>query len=186
MPINIETFTSRPNGMVPNSRFPLLIHRNAVPDGGIDAVRDLFREHGWLNNWQYPGIYTYGHFHSTTHECLGCASGWMEIEIFGKGGERVRLETGDVVVMPAGVSHAMTNHSDDNWMIGGYPDGRDWDNMQDDHLDEEPRRAAAKRIMMLPIPSKDPVTGNPLHQWIDAPSSVDANLNDFRDGLDPG
>jgi hypothetical protein len=47
------------------------------------------------------------------------------------------------------------------------------------------RRAAAKRIYMLPIPSKDPVTGQPMAEWIDAPSSVDADLNDFRDNLDP-
>ena len=52
-------------------------------------------------------------------------------------------------------------------------------------MNEADRRAAAKRIMMLPIPDKDPVTGEPLHQWLNAASSVDAGLNDFRDGLDP-
>jgi uncharacterized protein YjlB len=60
--------------MLPNSRFPLLIYRGAVPGGGEDAVRERFRANGWLNNWRYPGIYTYHHFHSTTHECLGVAS----------------------------------------------------------------------------------------------------------------
>jgi uncharacterized protein YjlB len=79
----------------------------------------------------------------------------------------------------------MTGNSDDVQMIGGYPEGRDWDNMQEDHITEEARRAAAKRIMMLPIPSRDPVTGEPLTPWIEAPSSVDADLNDFRDNLDP-
>ena len=87
--------------------------------------------------------------------------------------------------MPAGVSHAMIGNSDDILMLGGYPDGRDWDNIQEAHLTEEVRRAAAKRIMMLPIPARDPVTGEAMHQWIDASSSVDADLNDFRDGLDP-
>ena len=38
---------------------------------------------------------------------------------------------------------------------------------------------------MLPIPARDPVTGGPMQDWIDATSSVDADLNDFRDGLDP-
>lgn len=178
-----EAYNSAPRGMVPNSRFPLLLHRDAVP-GGEDAVRGRFRENGWLNNWRYPGIYTYGHFHSTTHECLGCASGWMDIVIFGDGGERVRVSVGDVVVMPAGVSHAMVANSDDVLMVGGYPDGRDWDNIQDAHVTEDLRRAAAKRIMMLPIPDRDPVTGQKLHQWLEAPSSVDAGLNDFRDALD--
>jgi uncharacterized protein YjlB len=79
----------------------------------------------------------------------------------------------------------MVGASPDIMMVGGYPDGRDWDNMQEEMITEEARRAAVKRIMMLPIPTRDPATGAPIHEWIDAPSSVDAGLNDFRDGLDP-
>lgn len=181
-----EQHWSKPKGMLPNSRFPLLVHRGAVPDGGAEAVVARLRSNGWYNNWRYPGIYTYRHFHSTTHECLGVATGWMEIEVFGEGGTQIRVEQGDVVVMPAGVSHMMTGQSPDLLMVGGYPDGRDWDNSQQDHFTEELRRAAAKRIMSLPIPATDPVTGQRMLEWIDAPSSVDADLNDFRDGLDPG
>lgn len=181
---SLETHVSGPRGALPNSRYPLLVYRGAVPGGGEEAVRALFRRNGWLNNWRYPGIYTYGHFHSTTHEVLGCAAGIMEIEVFGEGGTRLRIEAGDVVVMPAGVSHAMVASSDDIMMVGGYPDGRDWDNIQEAHMTEEVRRAAVKRIMMLPIPAQDPVTGAPMQAWIDAPSSVDAGLNDLRDGLD--
>jgi uncharacterized protein YjlB len=180
-----EQHWSGPNGMLPNSRFPLLVHRGGIAGGGAEAVQARFRKNGWLNNWRYPGIYTYPHFHSTTHECLGVAAGWMEVELFGRGGARVRVESGDVIVMPAGVSHSMAGRSDDILVVGGYPDGRDWDNIQEDHLTEEVRRAAAKRIMMLPIPQRDPVTGEALVEWIEAPSSVDAELNGFRDGLDP-
>ena len=180
-----EQHSSRPNGMLPNSRFPLLVHRGGIPGGGADAVQARFRANGWLNNWRYPGIYSYPHFHSTTHECLGVATGWMEVELFGSGGTPLRVEAGDVIVLPAGVSHSMTGNSDDILMVGGYPEGRDWDNIQEGHITEEVRRAAAKRIMMLPIPALDPVTGAPIREWIEAPSSVDAGLNDFRDGLDP-
>lgn len=180
-----EQHWSKPKGMLPNSRFPLLVHRGGIAGGGEDAVRERFRANGWYNNWRWPGIYTYPHFHSTTHECLGVATGWMEVELFGRSGPRVRVEAGDVIVLPAGVSHMMTGQSDDVLMVGGYPDGREWDNMQEDHITEATFRAAAKRIMMLPIPAKDPVTGNPIVEWIDAPGSVDAGLNDFRDGLDP-
>ncbi|MEM9779040.1 MAG: cupin domain-containing protein [Pseudomonadota bacterium] len=180
-----EQHTARPTDRIPNSRFPLLVHRGAVPGGGAAEVLERFQSNGWLNNWRYPGIYTYGHYHSTTHECLGCAAGWMEIVIFGKGGPKIRVEAGDVVVMPAGVSHEMVANSDDNLMIGGYPDGRDWDNIQDALVTREDFRAAAKRIMMLPIPDRDPVTGARMEEWLNAPSSVDADLNDFRDGLDP-
>ncbi len=179
-----EMMWSKPAGMLPNSRFPLLVHRGGVPGGGEEAMRARFRANGWLNNWVYPGIYTYAHFHSTSHECLGVAAGWMEVELFGQGGRRVRVEAGDVIVLPAGVSHSMTGNSEDVMMVGGYPDGRDWDNIREEVAGAQVMRAAAKRIMMLPIPSRDPVTGGPMEAWIEAPSSVDAGLNDFRDGLD--
>ncbi len=185
---NPEQYPSRPVGLLPNSRFPLLVHRAAVRDsgglgGGEEAVRARFRQNGWLNNWRYPGIYTYPHFHSTTHECLGCAAGWMELELFGRGGMRIRVAAGDIVVMPAGVSHQMVDASPDIMMVGGYPDGREWDNMEEEKITPEAFNAAAKRIMMLPIPAKDPATGGPMREWIDAPSSVDAGWNDYRDGL---
>lgn len=178
-----EQLRSKPKGMLPNSRFPALVHRKVLPEGA-DAVQARFRANGWLNNWRYPGIYTYHHFHSTTHECLGCACGWMELTLFGEGGVEIRIEAGDVVVLPAGVSHRMTGNSADIEMVGGYPEGRDWDNVQQALLTEDGRRAAAKRIMMLPIPALDPATGEPMIEWIEAPSSVDADLNDYRDGLD--
>lgn len=181
--IKTEQHWSKPQGMLPNSRFPLLVHRNAIPGGGEDAVQKRFRANGWSNNWRYPGIYTYHHFHSTTHECLGCGRGWMEVVLFGEGGVTVRVEAGDVIVLPAGVSHCMTGNSDDIQMVGGYPDGRDWDNVQQALLDADSHRDAAKRIMMLPIPARDPATGEPMHHWLDAPSSVDAGLNEVRDAL---
>ena len=137
-------------------------------------------------NWEYPGIYEYPHFHSTTHECLGCAAGWMEFDLSVEGWTRVRIDAGDVIVMPASVSHEMVGHSDDIMMVGGYPEGRDWDNMRETFLTPDLFYHAAKRIMMLPIPGCDPVTGEPLKQWLAAPSSVDGGWNDFRDGLDPG
>jgi uncharacterized protein YjlB len=84
MTMHTERLTSRPVGMLPNSRFPLLIHRGGVPGGGVGPVLERFRGNGWLNNWRHPGIYEYPHFHSTTHECLGVAAGL-------DGGRTVRL-----------------------------------------------------------------------------------------------
>lgn len=179
-----EAYTSKPEGRIPNSRFPLLVHRQGIPGGGVDKIKDTFKKNGWGNNWEYPGIYTYGHFHSTSHECLGCASGWMEFRLSVEGWTELKIEAGDVIVMPAGVSHQMIGHSEDIMMCGGYDGGRDWDNIQEQFLGEEMFRQAAKRIMMLPIPPKDPVTGKSMTEWHDAPSSVDGGWNDYRDGLD--
>lgn len=173
-----------PRGMVPNSRFPLLVHRNAFVGGDPDALRDHFRGTGWSNNWLYAGIYTYGHFHSTAHEVLGCAVGWTEIQFFGDGGTTLRVNAGDAVVLPAGVGHEMTANSDDNLMVGGYDGGRDWDSIEVSRLTPEAFRSAVKRTFTLPIPPTDPVTGGPMRQWLDAPSSVDAGWNDFRESLE--
>ena len=182
--MTVEAFMSKPEGRIPNSRFPLLVHRAAIAGGGVEAVKERFRQNGWGNNWQYPGVYEYAHFHSTSHECLGCAAGWMEIHLSVEGWKKLRIKAGDVIVMPAGVSHEMVGHSSDVMMCGGYAGGRDWDNIQEAYLTPELYRAACKRIMMLPVPDKDPATGLTLHQWHDAPSSVDGGWNDFRDSLD--
>ena len=181
-----ETYTSKPQGMIPNSRFPLLVHRGAVPGGGAEAVKRRFRANGWGNNWEFPGVYEYAHFHSTSHECLGCARGWMEfsLSVGQSGWSRVRVQTGDVIVMPAGVSHEMVGRSDDFLLCGGYAGGRDWDNIQERFLTQALYYQACKNIMSLPIPDRDPVTGEVMRHWHDAPSSVDGGWNDWRDVLD--
>ena len=180
-----ELYSSHPHGKIPNNRFPLLVHRAAVPGGGVEAVISVFRKNGWSNNWSNPGVYTYPHFHSTTHEVLGCASGSMELNLsVGEGGfSRVKVSQGDVIVIPAGVSHADVGHSDDNMMCGGYVDGRDWDNVQEAYLSDEDYRAACKRIMSLPIPERDPVSGLEMSAWVNAPPSTEG-WNEWRDALD--
>ena len=58
-------------------------------------------------------------------------------------------------------------------MVGGYPEGRDWDLMRDGEVSDAEMRAALKRIMSQPIPRSDPVTGEAMHSWRDAPTSVE-------------
>ena len=52
------------------------------------------------------------------------------------------------------------------------------------YLSDEDYKRACKRIMMLPIPDRDPATGEPMPEWHAAPSSVDAGWNDWRTSLD--
>lgn len=151
---------------------------------GIDAIKARFRENSWSNNWRCTGICKYAHSRSTSHECLGCSQRWMELSLSVEGWTRLKLGVGDVIVVPAGVSHEMVDCSEDILMVRGYPDGRDWDNIQEKFLTEGLFRQAVKRIMMLPVPPWDPVTGEAPQRWLDAPSSVDGRWNDFRDGLD--
>jgi sulfopropanediol 3-dehydrogenase len=171
----VETLQFRPIGRVPNSRFPVLIHRVAVASGPgmdlADAIEATFRRHGWLNNWRELGVYDYPHYHSTTHEALGMARGEITLGLGGEGGTVVKLSAGDVLVLPAGTSHTRLDHSGDSLMVGGYPDGRDWDLIRDEQVTEDEARAAIKRIGSLPIPARDPATGEPLTDWLEAPRS---------------
>lgn len=166
-----------PDGTVLNSRLPLLIYRDAVtagPDGDVEAsMLASFRRNDWLNNWRYRGVYEYAHFHSTTHEVLGVVRGEMQLRLGGAAQPETVVRVGDVIVVPAGVSHMSLGGSDDVFMVGGYPEGRDWDLMVDGEVSDAEMRAAFKRIMSLPIPRRDPVTGEPMHAWRNAPSSLE-------------
>jgi uncharacterized protein YjlB len=168
-----ETLRFQPNGRVPNSRFPVLIYRAAVkPAAGVDhadAIEVTFRRHDWLNNWRELGVYDYYHFHSTTHEALGMARGEITLRLGGEGGTVVRLTAGDVLVLPAGTSHTRLANSSDSQMVGGYPEGRDWDLIRDERVTESEARAALKLIGSLPIPARDPATGEPMTLWRQAP-----------------
>ena len=67
---------------------------------------------------------------------------------------------------------------------GGCPAERESGYIREKFLLEELFRQAPKRIMIVPIPARDPVTGKALEQWLDAPPSVNGGWNDVRDGLD--
>jgi uncharacterized protein YjlB len=169
----LETLQFKPNGRVPNSRFPVLVHRAAVAaDAGVDladAIEATFRRHDWLNNWRELGVYDYYHFHSTTHEALGMARGQITLRLGGEGGTIVELTAGDVLVLPAGTSHIRLGNSSDSHMVGGYPEGRDWDLIRDEQVSESEARAAVKLIGSLPIPARNPATGDPMTLWRQAP-----------------
>lgn len=171
----LETLSLKPNGRVPNSRLPVLIYRAAIKADGsadlTDVVEATFRRHDWLNNWREPAVYDYYHYHSTTHEVLGIARGYSLLRLGGVGGTEVKVSAGDVVVMPAGVSHIQIGESSDLFIVGGYPDGRGWDLIRDEEVSEAETRDAILRIATLPIPNRDPVTGEPMELWRQAPRS---------------
>jgi uncharacterized protein YjlB len=160
----LETLPFGTNGRAPNSRYIDLIHRGAVSAGpGVDladAIEATFRRHDRLNNWRELGGYDYLHFRLTTHEALGMACGRITLRLGGEGGAVVTLEAGDILVLPVGTSHTRLDRSPDSWMVGGYPEGRDWDLIRDERVTEE-ARAAIKLIGSLPIPARDPATHFP-------------------------
>ena len=157
-PLGTDTFIFQDDGRVPNSPLPLIVRRGAIPPSASDpakAFEATFQKNGWTNAWR-NGIEDYHHYHSNAHEVLGIASGSGTIRFGGEGGETVGVTAGDVIVVPAGVAHALIKGSGDLLVVGAYADGRTPDEMRDD-----PKSVAAGRqsIAQVPLPDSDPVDG---------------------------
>ena len=146
------------DGKIPNSVFPLVIYKEAFePDELLaDEMEEAFAKNNWTNSWR-NGIYPYHHYHSTSHEVLGVYKGSAELQLGGDNGKAIKVQPGDVIIIPAGTGHKKISASDDFAVIGAYPDGRDYDLLTGDE-GERPR--ADERIAQVPFPDNDPVQGS--------------------------
>jgi uncharacterized protein YjlB len=68
----------------------------------------------------------------------------------------LKAEAGDIIIIPAGVSHCNQGQSDDFRVVGAYPAGQQWDMM---HGREGERPGADDNIVSVPKPLADPVFG---------------------------
>jgi uncharacterized protein YjlB len=156
--IRSETLTLEDDGTFPNSRLPVVVYPQAVTPDGTDpcaTFEELFRSNGWGGTWR-NGIFDYHHYHATAHEVLGCARGWVRVLLGGPNGREVRMEPGDVVLLPAGTAHCNLEHSADYRIVGAYPPGQH----PDMKYGEPGEYAAAKKaISRVLLPERDPVTG---------------------------
>jgi uncharacterized protein YjlB len=160
------------DGRTPNNpRLPLLVYRAVlrVSEGRDPATmcEELFARHGWANGW-HDGIYPFLHFHTQTHEVLGIARGTARVEFGGDKGQVLDVQTGDVVVLPAGTGHRRISSSSDLLVVGAYPtSGGSFDQARPNEIDPHEARA---QIAKVGRPAQDPVYGKdgPLIQlWAD-------------------
>lgn len=153
-----EQFRFKDDGVFPNSVLPLLVYRQAFATGNGDGgsvVEECLTSNDWTNSWR-NGVYSFAHYHSTTHEVLGAYSGNATLQLGGDHGKEVELYAGDLIVIPAGVGHRKIRGSADFAVVGGYPEGRDWDLLRG-QVGERPE--ADRKIAALPIPDNDPIYG---------------------------
>lgn len=146
------------DGSFPNSRLPVLIHKgcfDALGAGDPGRYEQLFHENGWGNGWR-NGLFNFHHYHSTAHEVLGVYSGWVDAQLGGPGGECIRAEAGDVLILPAGIAHKNLGDGGGFKVVGAYPAGQYPDTKYGDPGD---RPAADKAIAAVAVPSSDPVKG---------------------------
>lgn len=147
------------NGRFPNSPLPVLFYKQAMDLPHLLAagrVKKIFAKNEWANAWD-AGIFTYSHYHSITHEVLGIYKGHTMLLLGGENGHQVKIESGDVLIIPAGVAHKNLGQEHDIGCIGAYPDGRDYD-INSGLRGERP--GTDQNIAAVPIPEKDPLTGH--------------------------
>ena len=154
-----KQFLFKDNGKIPNSPLPLLLYHDAFRQRGDEGARWLesrFKENNWYNSWRW-GVFAYHHYHSISHEVLGCFQGTALLHLGGESGQKVTIKAGDIVIIPAGVGHKCISHSRDFTVVGAYPNGRSYDLLRGE---EGERPQADKNIAAVPIPKRDPYLGN--------------------------
>lgn len=147
------------DGVTPNHpKWPLIVYRAAVKfERRFDnaAVLDaLFHANGWGRSWR-ASIYNFLHYHSDVHEVLGVARGHADVQFGGVKGKTLRLNAGDVVVLPAGTGHQRIKAGPNFMVVGAYPP----DGTYDECTDTRDRQKVKGSIARRKKPKADPVYG---------------------------
>jgi uncharacterized protein YjlB len=154
------TITSRllnGDGPFPNNdHLPLLIYHGALAETDDQIVEEILRKNGWVGSW-VNGIYNYHHFHSTAHEVLGVLKGSADVQLGGPRGVTIRINKGDIIVIPAGVSHKCITSENNFTVIGAYPRGQKYNIMKGEQSQVQ---EASSNISKVPLPAFDPVYGD--------------------------
>jgi uncharacterized protein YjlB len=147
------------NGNFPNNpNLPVLLYKGVFDFSGPEPAAEIEKtlaRNNWGGSWR-NGIYNFHHYHSTAHEALGVYSGWAMVQLGGAGNETVRIEKGDLVVLPAGTAHKRIESGDGFAVVGAYPDGQRWDM---NYGMENETENARQNISRVPLPKNDPVFG---------------------------
>ncbi|OBR15050.1 Cupin domain protein [Colletotrichum higginsianum IMI 349063] len=166
MSMMFEHFVLPPTDYVPNNRLPVIVYRDVLPKPPAEESTTEFLE---TNKWEkkgfWPGTEVH-HFHPNTHECYGVVTGTTTM-LVGRGqldgttgGQLVSLRPGDVIVIPAGVSHMNATMTEDYRFVGVYPRYQGsprWTSQRCDRLDIMP--SLKEEISRVPLPAADPVEG---------------------------
>ncbi len=151
-----DTYFFDDDGNIPNSQYPLIIYKAAFSKSGNAGAKWLeqkFESNNWRNSWR-NGVFPYHHYHSITHEVLGVYSGTALLHLGGENGEKLRVEVGDIIVIPAGVGHKNIESSKDFAIVGAYPNGMEYDLMKGKANE---RATADENISKVPFPDQDPL-----------------------------
>ena len=102
-----EQLHFKDDGVYPGSVLPVLLYRAAIMADAQDRASVFergFAQNDWRNSWR-NGVYSFAHYHSTSHEALGVYNGSARLRLGGEPGQTVEVRSGDVSLIPAGVAH---------------------------------------------------------------------------------
>jgi uncharacterized protein YjlB len=156
--INADQVQSELHRFPETTSLPLIVYRGVLSAEGevaAELYEQLFTRNGWSGGWR-DGIYPYHHFHANQHEVLGIARGRASVRFGGQKGALVAVRAGDVVVVPAGVSHCRERGSEDLLVVGAYPGGKAPDIHRGTPGDKPEVR---EKIGKAGLPPADPVFG---------------------------
>ena len=141
-----------------NPDLPVLIYKEVIRSTQThksQIFQHHFEKHDWHGTWKGV-IFDYNHFHTTSHEALAIARGHISLHLGGENGQEIKLESGDLLILPAGTGHQMISQSESLVVIGSYPKGQEkYDICRS--LTENP--SAKERISSLSLPDTDPFYG---------------------------
>lgn len=156
---NIQTFLIPEDGNFPNNdALPLILMRQVFDPKTknlVQTIEKTFHANAWERSWR-NGIYDFHHYHSTAHEVLGLYAGRVKAQFGGPDGPVADAKAGDVIVIPAGVSHKNLDQSPDFRCVGAYPAGQSPD-MQYGKSGERPH--TDQNIRSVSLPKVDPIFG---------------------------
>lgn len=147
-----------PNHGVPNHpTFGALLYPGVLADDhDVERVKALFERNRWFRVWDWT-VFDYHHFHPSSHEVLAVVRGRAAIRLGGAGGTTHDVETGDVLLLPAGFGHCREAASDDFTVVGAYPEGQE----EREVVRADARAAAAAEgvVRGVALPATDPLYG---------------------------
>ena len=155
----VREYRFEDDGRIPNNpKLALLVYPGALggPEHSPSRCKDKLAGNGWGGAW-VNGVFSYHHYHSTSHEVLCVVGGRASIAFGGPGGEVVEVEAGDVVVIPAGVGHKNEGSSGGFSVVGAYPRGQESYDLRTGEEGERP--GVLENIRSVPLPGSDPLHG---------------------------
>jgi uncharacterized protein YjlB len=87
---------------------------------------------------------------------MGVYKGKTTLQLGGKNGIKIKIEKGDVLIIPAGVAHRNLKKENAVKCVGAYPNGKNYDM---NYGEKKELTRAIKNIKKVKMPKRDPVFG---------------------------